>query len=547
MAEQRRVNKVVRIQDAKNKPGDQGDGSSKRGFWSDSDGVIPTSEDDTQHSGPNFGQSMHGDMVRDHLVLFRGLCTPKSRLQPSSGNPRRNVLVRPHTPSPDARQAAKRSATTELLFFASVGDLRRCQRIIRLWKLDVRDKTCCDYDRRTPLHLAASEGAYKVTEWLIKKGADVNALDRFGRTPLEDAVRGDYREVVKLLMDSGAKLREGGKMVGLGDSDLASSMGMMPQKLVDIDPEWELDPANLVINEKLGEGEFGIVHKARWFGTVVAAKMLKGSSDIALGDFRGEIDILRRVHHPNAVQFFGACSKREPYILVTELMNGGSLADAFQGLQAFPFRRAIQIALDAARGLAYLHNRRPSPIIHRDLKPGNLMFTGSPYQSKQEIIFKTGVCKLADFGLSKTLPVNKHAEYGYLDSKYRMTGETGSYRYMAPEVFRHEPYNSSVDVYSYSMILFQLVEGSHPFSGMDPISAAKNAAMADLRPRFVQLSKTANIPAYKTEARELIENCWRPNPELRPSFESIVVTLESILAKVPAPSSAGNGGGCCAS
>jgi hypothetical protein len=547
MAEQRRVNKVVRIQDAKNKPGDQGDGSSKRGFWSDSDGVIPTSEDDTQHSGPNFGQSMHGDMVRDHLVLFRGLWTPKSRLQPSSGNPRRNVLVRPHTPSPDARQAAKRSATTELLFFASVGDLRRCQRIIRLWKLDVRDKTCCDYDRRTPLHLAASEGAYKVTEWLIKKGADVNALDRFGRTPLEDAVRGDYREVVKLLMDSGAKLREGGKMVGLGDSDLASSMGMMPQKLVDIDPEWELDPANLVINEKLGEGEFGIVHKARWFGTVVAAKMLKGSSDIALGDFRGEIDILRRVHHPNAVQFFGACSKREPYILVTELMNGGSLADAFQGLQAFPFRRAIQIALDAARGLAYLHNRRPSPIIHRDLKPGNLMFTGSPYQSKHEIIFKTGVCKLADFGLSKTLPVNKHAEYGYLDSKYRMTGETGSYRYMAPEVFRHEPYNSSVDVYSYSMILFQLVEGSHPFSGMDPISAAKNAAMADLRPRFVQLSKTANIPAYKTEARELIENCWRPNPELRPSFESIVVTLESILAKVPAPSSAGNGGGCCAS
>ena len=67
------------------------------------------------------------------------------------------------------------------------------------------------------------------------------------------------------------------------------------------------------------------------------------------------------------------------------------------------------------------------------------------------------------------------------------------------------------------------------------------------RPRFVQLSKTANIPAYKTEARELIENCWRPNPGLRPSFESIVVTLESILAKVPAPSSAGNGGGCCAS
>lgn len=70
-----------------------------------------------------------------------------------------------------------------------------------------------------------------------------------------------------------------------------------------------------------GEGEFGIVHKAMWHGTAVAAKILKGSSDIAVGDFRSEIGVLRRVHHPHAVQFLGACTKQEPYILVTELMS----------------------------------------------------------------------------------------------------------------------------------------------------------------------------------------------------------------------------------
>ena len=59
--------------------------------------------------------------------------------------------------------------------------------------------------------------------------------------------------------------------------------------------------------------------------------------------------------------------------------------------------------------------------------------------------FDTGTIKLADFGLSKSLPVNKHAGYD-LDSKFKLTGETGSYRYMAPEVFRHEPYNFKVGI-----------------------------------------------------------------------------------------------------
>jgi serine/threonine protein kinase len=74
---------------------------------------------------------------------------------------------------------------------------------------------------------------------------------------------------------------------------------------------------NWRLNDHAGEGEFGIVHKALFHGTLVAAKILKGSSAIALGDFRSEIEVLRKVHHPNAVQFIGACTKQEPYILVT--------------------------------------------------------------------------------------------------------------------------------------------------------------------------------------------------------------------------------------
>ena len=92
--------------------------------------------------------------------------------------------------------------------------------------------------------------------------------------------------------------------------------------------------------------------------------------------------VVLQVHHPNAVQFLGACTKQEPYVLVTELMTGGSLSDAMRMERKFTLRRAMEIAVDTARGLAYMHNRKPGAIIHRDLKPGNLMISGSQYHSR---------------------------------------------------------------------------------------------------------------------------------------------------------------------
>lgn len=469
-----------------------------------------------------------------------GMASQNSDLEEMSDLQRRKIEG---TLSLHGDTAARRRAITELLFFASVGDVRRCQRIVRLWNLKISDPSCCDYDKRTPLHLAASEGCYQVTEWLIAEGCNISATDRFNRTPLEDAVRGEYREVAKLLVDNGGKVFEDGKLVELPASKLAGGFGYVPvTNLFDFDPDWEIEPESLSIGEKLGEGEFGVVHKAKWYGTVVAAKILKGSSEIALGDFRGEIEILRRVHHPNAVQFLGACTKKEPYVLVTELMSGGSLADAFRRPEVFPMRRAVEIALDAARGLAYLHNRKPNPIIHRDLKPGNLMLAGNPYQDQTSVVFDTGVVKMADFGLSKTLPINKHAEIGYLDSKFRLTGETGSYRYMAPEVFRHEPYNSRVDVYSYSMIVYQLFEFQPPFSGQDPVEAARQAALYERRPDFVALVQPSPV---KKMLRDLITRCWSPDPEDRPPFPQIVDELEAVLAKLPRQQLTGGGEGCC--
>lgn len=77
------------------------------------------------------------------------------------------------------------------------------------------------------------------------------------------------------------------------------------------------------------------------------------------------MNVLQKVHHPHCVQFFGAVTKQKPFMIITEFMGCGSMADMFRGGETPSLRRAVQLALDCARGIAYLHNHNPLSIIHR--------------------------------------------------------------------------------------------------------------------------------------------------------------------------------------
>eukprot|EP00798_Chlamydomonas_sp_ICE-L_P023673 gene23673-9209_t len=388
--------------------------------------------------------------------------------------------------------AAKRQAVTELLFFASVGDLYRCKKITQAWNLQLRDKSTADYDRRTPF----------VAAWLLKVGADVNPIDRFQRTPLEDAVRGDHGEVATLLITQGAKVvSSDGELIELADSPLAGNVRIF----TDYDPEWEIDPHDLTLMEKIGEGEFGIVHKALWHGTTVAVKILKETGAVALGDFRTELNVLQKVHHPHTVQFLGAVTKYQPFMIVTEYMTGGSISDIFRSGNLPNVWRSTQIALDCAKGLAYLHNRTPHALAPKS-------------------------------------------------SSYKLTGETGSYRYMAPEVFRHEQYNNKVDTYGFAMIFYQLLEGIPPFFKMEPMEAARAAALDHKRPEWHAVNRCGEaaraaaldhkLPewhavdrageAIPEGARRIVEACWAPDHEGRPDLEEVIAELE-VLVKLMKP------------
>lgn len=474
--------------------------------------------------------------------------------------------------------AARRQATMELLFFASVGDPERCRVICETWAINVANRSCCDYDRRTPLHLAAAEGCYAVVQWLLYDvDAQPNPVDRFGRTPLEDAVRGDHGEVVKLLVAAGAKVRStSGALIDLQTTQASRYAGSMDAAYLRDAPEhnWEIDPSTLEIGPKVGQGEFGSVHKARWLGSVVAVKILRQADESGLGDFRTELNVLQKVHHPHTVRFFGACTKQQPYMIVTEFLPGGSLADMFKRADVyFPsMRRAVLMALDCAKGMTYLHTHNKQLIVHRDLKPANLMLGGIPHETgTREMAAKEGVIKIADFGLSRSLAImqhkhsigdslhggNKASESSFAtvpsaskdeksgsgcssqltamvrsaSKRYDMTGETGSYRYMAPEVFRHEPYNSKVDVYAFAMIAYELFEGRKPFGSIHPVEAARRACMDNIRPKWGTVNRFGKV--VPVELKELVSDCWAPNFEDRPDFHRVYEILEKKLKELP--------------
>ncbi|CAI5492957.1 unnamed protein product [Closterium sp. Naga37s-1] len=296
----------------------------------------------------------------------------------------------------------------------------------------------------------------------------------------------------------------------------------------------------------------------------------EGEAEKLAHQFKQEVDLLARLDHPNVVRFIGACQRPPTWCILTEYLGGGSLRGFLQKRegQLLPLQEVVRLALDIARGMAYLHaevsgkgggrsgrkggkadfgeaglarvcgrtkgapitlapthpgnfkttststhSRSPHPtpllspsplpnppiqgVVHRDLKPDNLVLTTDT------------IVKITDFGVARL----------EADTSL-MTAETGTYRWMAPEVVDHRPYTKNVDVYSFGIVLWELCTVQLPFAGMTAMQAAFAVVNRGTRPDIP--------PSIPLPLAELMQVCWHSNPDRRPPFTYVVQQLEAM-------------------
>ncbi|KAJ8761971.1 hypothetical protein K2173_006573 [Erythroxylum novogranatense] len=374
-----------------------------------------------------------------------------------------------------------------LMYLTNEGDLEGIRELLDSGV----DVNFSDIDDRTALHIAACQGLSAVVALLLGKGAEIDPKDRWGSTPLSDAIYYKNHEVIKLLEKRGAKR-------------LAAPMHVNHAREV---PEYEINPSELDFTDSV-EITKGTFCTAMWRGIQVAVKKLGEevlSDEDKVKAFRDELALLQKIRHPNVVQFLGAVTQSSPLMIVTEYLPKGDLCAFLKRKGPLKPATAVRCALDIARGMSYLHENKPAPIIHRDLEPSNILRDDS------------GHLKVADFGVSKLLTVKEDRPLSHQEA---------SYRYVAPEVFTKGDYDTKVDVFSFALILQEMIEGYPPFHGKQEHEVPKAYASKE-RPPF-----RAPAKLYGHGLKELIEECWNENPAKRPTFRQILTKLETISHKI---------------
>ncbi|KAF8082979.1 hypothetical protein N665_0798s0017 [Sinapis alba] len=272
--------------------------------------------------------------------------------------------------------------------------------------------------------------------------------------------------------------------------------------------EYRIDMSKLFFGLRFAHGLYSRLYHGKYEDKAVAVKIITvpdDDEDGCLGarlekQFTKEVTLLSRLSHPNVIKFVGAYKDPPVYCVLTEYLPEGSLRSFLHKPEnrSLSLKKLIEFALDIARGMEYIHSRH---VIHRDLKPENVL------------IDEDFQLKIADFGIA--------CEEEYCDL---LADDPGTYRWMAPEMIKRKPHGRKADVYSFGLVLWEMVAGAIPYEDMNPIQAAFAVIHKNIRPAV-----PGDCP---TAMKALIEQCWSVAPDKRPEFWQIVKVLEEFEASL---------------
>jgi len=266
--------------------------------------------------------------------------------------------------------------------------------------------------------------------------------------------------------------------------------------------EWIIHESEVFIDTKniLGEGQFGIVYKGEWRGLIVAIKRFSHLDENKKKLVENEFKAMTKLHHPNIIQLLGIIQK--PFSIVMEYLPEGSLSMYLKKHPWTSFDRKLLFMMDIAKGLAYLHARKPSFIIHRDIKPTNFLVT------------KDLQIKIADFGICKILEtdlIQKSQENLQYIQDIHATSNVGTLYYMAPELVVKQKithYSASVDIYSFGSVMYEIFEGRKIFHFCENREEFIGILSKHYQPRIQK-----SLPFIK----KIILDCLSHNPLKRPT------------------------------
>eukprot|EP00818_Percolomonas_sp_WS_P003029 CAMPEP_0117456050 /NCGR_PEP_ID=MMETSP0759-20121206/11677_1 /TAXON_ID=63605 /ORGANISM="Percolomonas cosmopolitus, Strain WS" /LENGTH=881 /DNA_ID=CAMNT_0005249377 /DNA_START=485 /DNA_END=3131 /DNA_ORIENTATION=- len=263
--------------------------------------------------------------------------------------------------------------------------------------------------------------------------------------------------------------------------------------------EGTIDGLELI--ELIGRGSFSEVFFGRYHMSPCAVKRFFSLSphDQVFEQCKTEVEMLRKIHHPNIVQYLASFIDRPPnFYIVMDYHSRGDLQRILLDSPdiEMPLKLRVHLALDAARGLFFLHSLKP-PILHRDFKSSNLL------------VAQDWTLRIGDLGLAK--------ELNPIDQTMCGSAETAS-----PEVFEHLPYSEKSDVFSFCMVLWQIFTRRRIYEGKTVLEVSQEVVYDNLRPSL----KDTHMPR---DIVNILKRGWQKTPSKRPDMRDIVEILEQLL------------------